>query len=105
VSPVGALTLPHESELLAGFVKIAILAQQLGSRVGLEDISLESGLDNQTSLVLGKYLSDRIYVSYGISFTEQLNTLKLRYTLSDRWTIKTEIGEAKGADLVFTIGK
>ena len=83
----------------------AILAQQLGSRVGLEDISLESGLDNQTSLVLGKYLSDRIYVSYGISFTEQLNTLKLRYTLSDRWTIKTEVGEAKGADIVFTIGK
>jgi translocation and assembly module TamB len=91
------------SELLAQ--GSAILAQQLGSRVGLEDISLESGLDNQTSLVLGKYLSDRIYVSYGISFTEQLNTLKLRYTLSDRWTIKTEIGEAKGADLVFTIGK
>jgi len=91
------------SELLAQ--GSAILAQQLGARVGLEDISLESGLDNQTSLVLGKYLSDRIYVSYGISFTEQLNTLKLRYTLSDRWTIKTEIGEAKGADLVFTIGK
>jgi translocation and assembly module TamB len=91
------------SELLAQ--GSAILAQQLGARVGLEDISLESGLDNQTSLVLGKYLSDRIYISYGISFTEQINTLKLRYTLSDRWTIKTEIGEAKGADLVFTIGK
>jgi translocation and assembly module TamB len=83
----------------------AILAQQLGSRVGLEDVSLESDLDNQTSLVLGKYLSPRLYVSYGISFTEQLNTLKLRYTLSDRWTIKTEVGEARGADLVFTIEK
>ena len=83
----------------------AILAQQLGSRVGIEDVSLESGLDNQTSLVLGKYLSPRLYVSYGISFTEQLNTLKLRYTLSDRWTVKTEVGEARGADLVYTIEK
>jgi translocation and assembly module TamB len=83
----------------------AILAQQLGSRVGLEDIGLESDLDNQTSLVLGKYLSPRLYVSYGISFTEQLNTLKLRYTLSDRWTVKTEVGEARGADLVYTIEK
>ncbi len=52
-----------------------------GARVGLEDVALESDLDNQTSLVLGKYLSPRLYVSYGISFTEQLNTLKLRYTL------------------------
>ncbi len=83
----------------------AILAQQLGAKVGLEDVSLESGLDNQTSLVLGKYLSPRLYVSYGISFTEQLNTLKLRYTLTDRWTVKTEVGEARGADLVYTIEK
>lgn len=83
----------------------AILAQQLGARVGIEDVALESDLDNQTSLVLGKYLSPRLYVSYGISFTEQLNTLKLRYTLSDRWTIKTEVGQARGADLVYTIEK
>ncbi len=83
----------------------AILAQQLGARVGIEDVSVESDLDNQTSLVLGKYLSPRLYVSYGISFTEQLNTLKLRYTLSDRWTIKTEVGKARGADLVYTIEK
>ena len=83
----------------------AILAQQLGARVGIEDVGLEQDLDNQTSLVLGKYLSPRLYVSYGISFTEQLNTLKLRYTLSDRWTIKTEVGQARGADLVYTIEK
>lgn len=83
----------------------AILAQQLGSRVGIEDVSLESNLSNETSLVLGKYLSPRLYVSYGISFTEQLNTLKLRYSLSDRWTVKTEMGQARGADLVYTIEK
>jgi translocation and assembly module TamB len=83
----------------------AILAQQLGSRVGIEDVSLESNLANETSLVLGKYLSPRLYVSYGISFTEQLNTLKLRYSLTDRWTVKTEVGQARGADLVYTIEK
>jgi translocation and assembly module TamB len=83
----------------------AILAQQLGSRVGIEDISLESDLTNATSLVLGKYLSPRLYVSYGISLTEQLNTLKLRYSLGDHWTVKTEVGQARGADLVYTIDK
>ncbi|MEP7243144.1 MAG: translocation/assembly module TamB domain-containing protein [Gammaproteobacteria bacterium] len=83
----------------------AILAQQLGARVGIEDVSLESNLSNETSLVLGKYLSPRLYVSYGISFTEQLNTLKLRYSLTDRWTVKTEVGQARGADLVYTIEK
>ncbi|HEY3785682.1 MAG TPA: translocation/assembly module TamB domain-containing protein [Steroidobacteraceae bacterium] len=81
----------------------AILAQQLGSRVGIEDVSLESDLTNETSLVLGRYLSPRLYVSYGIALTEQLNVLKLRYSLGNRWTVKTEVGQARGADLVYTI--
>jgi len=83
----------------------AILAQQLGSRIGIEDVSLETDLTNETSLVLGKFLSPRLYVSYGVSLTEQLNTFKLRYTLGDHWTVKTEVGQARGADLVFTIDK
>jgi len=55
--------------------------------------------------VLGKYLSPRLYVSYGVSLTESINTFKMRYTISDRWTIKTESGKEIGADLVYTIEK
>ena len=84
----------------------ALLAAQLGSRVGLPDVSLETDpLANETSLVLGYYLSPRIYVSYGVSLTETLNTLKLRYTLGDHWVIRTELGTARGADLVYSITK
>lgn len=83
----------------------AILAQRIGSKVGIEDVGIESSLTNETSIVLGKYLSPKLYVSYGVSLTESLNTLKLRYTLGDHWTIKTEFGEEGGADLVYTIDK
>jgi translocation and assembly module TamB len=84
----------------------ALLAAQLGSRVGIPDVSLETDpIANETSLVLGRYLSPRLYVSYGVSLTEQLNTFKLRYTLGDHWTVKTELGTARGADLVFSIEK
>ena len=71
----------------------------------LPDISVESTLSNETSLVLGKYLSPRLYVSYGVSLTESINTIKMRYTINDRWTIKTESGKEIGADLVYTIEK
>ncbi len=81
----------------------ALLAQQIGSRVGIEDVSIESNLDNETSLVLGKYLSPRLYVSYGISLTESINTIKMRYTINDKWTVKTEAGKERSADLVYTI--
>jgi translocation and assembly module TamB len=81
----------------------ALVAQQIGARLGLEDISIESNAANQTSLVLGKFLNPRLYVSYGVSLAESINTVKLRYTLGDRWTIKTEAGENRSADLVYTI--
>jgi translocation and assembly module TamB len=83
----------------------AILASQLGGRLGIPDISVESDLSNDTSLVLGRYLSPRLYLSYGISLTESISTIKMRYTLNDHWTIRTEAGKERAADLVFTIEK
>ena len=83
----------------------ALLASELGAQWGLEDITVESNRQNQTSLVLGKYLSPRIYVSYGVSLTESINTAKLQYTLGDRWTFKTEAGENRSADIVYAIEK
>jgi translocation and assembly module TamB len=81
----------------------AILGQQYGSLVGIQDVSVETDITNETSLVLGRYLSPRLYVSYGVSLTEQLNVIKLRYTLGDHWAVKIEAGQARGADLVFSI--
>jgi translocation and assembly module TamB len=83
----------------------ALLASQFGSKLGIPDISVESDLSNETSLVLGKYLSPRLYVSWGVSLSEQINTFKMRYTIDDRWTVKTEAGKDRSADLVYTIEK
>ena len=62
-------------------------------------------MSNETSLVLGKYLSPRLYVSWGVSLAESINTFKMRYTLGENWTVKTEAGKERAADLVFTIEK
>ena len=84
----------------------ALLAAELGPHVGIPDVSLETDpIANETSLVLGRYLSSRLYVSYGVSLTEQLNVFKMRYTLGDHWTIRTEAGQAYGGDLVYSITK
>lgn len=83
----------------------AILAQRFGPRLGIDEVGIESDLTNDTSLVIGKYLTDRIYVSWGFGLAEAINTLKMRFTLGDRWTIKTEAGKARSADIVYTIKK
>ncbi|MEY2854034.1 MAG: hypothetical protein RL030_1166, partial [Pseudomonadota bacterium] len=81
----------------------AILAQRYGSEIGIQDVSLETNLNDESSLVLGRYLSPRLYISYGISLTEAINTLRMRYTISDRWTLRIESGSAQSADLDYTI--
>jgi translocation and assembly module TamB len=44
-------------------------------------------------------------VSYGVGLTEELNAIRLRYSLGDHWTIRTTAGQIKGADLVFSVEK
>ncbi len=81
----------------------ALLAGELGEQLGIKDLTVETDAENPSALVLGTYLSPRLFVSYGVSLAESINTFKLRYTLGDRWTLKTEAGENQSADVVYTI--
>jgi translocation and assembly module TamB len=80
------------------------IARSLRETFGLDEMRLESN-DNgdQASLVIGRYLSPRLYVSYGIGLIEAFNTFIVRYQISKRWQLKAESGESHGADLIFTI--
>jgi len=85
----------------------AFLAGQLGKYVGLDDVGLieDSGTGTGAELVLGKYLSPRLYVSYGISLVDEINTLKLRYTIGDKWVISAESGQETATDIEYRIEK
>ena len=80
----------------------ALLAAQVGRYVGLDEVQLERDQNDAAALVLGKYLSPRLYVSYGVGLTAALSALKLRYTLGNRWVIKTEAGSRQSVDLEYT---
>ncbi|REJ80315.1 MAG: hypothetical protein DWQ30_12950 [Acidobacteria bacterium] len=81
-----------------------LLAERLGARFGLEEARLETdgGLE-EASLVLGKYLTPRLYVAYGVGLFEAVNTMRLRYVLSTKWTLEATTGIHSGADLLYTI--
>ena len=81
-----------------------LLAQQLGRRLGLEDVRVSSGpTGDQAALVIGTYLSPKLYASYGVGLFEPVNTLRLRYMLSSRWTVRAESGTEQSADIEFTL--
>jgi translocation and assembly module TamB len=80
------------------------LARTLGDRFGFDEMHVESNDNgNQASLVIGRYLSPRLYISYGVGLVDALNTFNVRYRISDKWQLKAENGEYQGADLLYTI--
>jgi translocation and assembly module TamB len=79
------------------------LAKQIGERLGLEDVAIESGDTTEAaSLVIGKYLSPQVYVSYGIGLFASENMFRLRYDLSRHLSLQAESGVQSGADLIYT---
>jgi translocation and assembly module TamB len=80
------------------------LVRSLTEQFGLDEMRVESSEGNeQASLVMGRYLSPKLYVSYGVGLIEAFNTFTVRYQISDKWQLKGESGEYHGADLLYTI--
>lgn len=82
------------------------LAKRFRSKLGLDEVSIGARPGEETSqasLVLGKYLRPDLYISYGIGLFEPINTFRLRYQLSDKWTLQTETGVEASGDLFYTI--
>jgi translocation and assembly module TamB len=81
-----------------------LLVGRLATRFGLEEARIEAdeGLE-EARLVLGTYLSPRLYLAYGVGLFEAANTLRLRYLLSSKWTLEATTGVGTSTDLLYTI--
>lgn len=81
-----------------------VLSSQLGSKVGLDEARIETGGGlNEASLVTGKYLSPRIYLSYAMGLFDRSNLIRVRYIFSPKWAVQAETGTTMGTDLFYKI--
>ena len=105
------------------------LQEQLKEWIALDTITLSSGKDqrsgyktvepslrgnshsstntngvSQTMLELGKYLTPKLYVSYGKSLFDQSQQVRARYSISKRWEVESKFSAvAAGGDLLYRI--
>lgn len=80
------------------------LLDKIGSRFNLDEARLESSSKSgEPWLVVGRYLSPRLYVRYGVGLMESGSSLIMRYQLSESWSLQGEGGSATGADLLYSI--
>ncbi len=91
-----------------GFIAGDLLARDIGGELGLDELRIDVGeTTEQTALVMGKYLSPKLYVRYLTGIVESSNIVQIRYQLTRRIQLQTEGGyrgsqSITGGDIFFT---
>ncbi|MDD4241523.1 MAG: translocation/assembly module TamB domain-containing protein [Smithellaceae bacterium] len=57
----------------------------------------------ETLLVVGKYLTPQLYISYGRSLFSGGNLFFLRYDIYKNWQVETQTGQTSGVDIYYKI--
>lgn len=83
----------------------AAMQDRLQRRLGIDVIEVQSGDgDVQASMVtIGKYLTPDLYISFGQSLFGESNVARMRYSLTERWQIESQLGDISGADLFYRL--
>lgn len=102
----------EEGDALTGAVSAAgiaggnLLARRIGQTVGLEDFKVTSEGDiGQAAVQVGRALSPRLYLQYGVGLFDASQIVRIRYQLSEHWSVQTETGTESGGDLLWTLEK
>jgi translocation and assembly module TamB len=80
------------------------LTNQIRNQLGLDTLAITSTGDvANSSLTLGKYLTPRIFIQYGIGLFETESTLAVDYTLSERVKLEAKSGSTQSLDITYTV--
>ncbi|MES1981677.1 MAG: translocation/assembly module TamB domain-containing protein [Pseudomonadota bacterium] len=76
----------------------------IAQSAGLDELGLKgNGNLEKTVVSLGKRLSSRTYVSYEQGMSGASSLVKINYTLSKNWSVRTQGGQNSGIDLFYTL--
>jgi translocation and assembly module TamB len=88
-----------------GLRNSGFITEKLTSTFGLDQMSITGSNAQTASLIVGKYLNPRLYLSYGLGIFDKISTAKLRYDLSRRFSVEAERGSESGVDIFYKIEK
>lgn len=104
--PLGAATSADSGQLSQAAAAVGgnFLAAKLGARLGFDTFEVgDSDALGTTAFTVGKYLSPKLYVSYGTALFEEGSILTLRYILSRRFELELESGAENRVGVNYTL--
>ena len=88
----GESSMVNSAAQALGSVAGNYLAKHIGSKLGIDEIGVSSSdaLNGNSAFTVGKYLTPRLYLSYGIGLFESGQVVTLRYRISRRWNVEAQ---------------
>ncbi|MCD8513050.1 MAG: translocation/assembly module TamB domain-containing protein [Nitrincola sp.] len=76
---------------------------QLREELNLDEFGFDTDDTGSSAFFIGKYLTPRLYIRYGVSLLESVEVLTLSYRLSSMWKVEAQSSSVgSGADFFFT---
>lgn len=110
-APAGESSALQQASLALGVKGGNFLAENIGENIGVDEFTIRSGSGEagagsdpaDAALVIGKYLSPKLYLSYGVGLFNPISVLQMRYEFTRNLKFTTESSsESTGADLEYT---
>ncbi|WP_411360529.1 translocation/assembly module TamB domain-containing protein [Pseudidiomarina salilacus] len=90
--------------LMLGAKGTEAIGESLQDTFGIDEFGIDTDPNTrETSFYIGKYLSPKLFVKYGVGLLESTNTFMVRYQLTERLLIETMANsQAQGGDIFYT---
>ncbi|WP_258241204.1 translocation/assembly module TamB domain-containing protein [Pseudidiomarina homiensis] len=90
--------------LMLGAKGTEAIGESLQDTFGIDEFGIDNDPNTrETSFYIGKYLSPKLFVRYGVGLLESTNTFMVRYQLTERLLIETMASsQAQGGDIFYT---
>lgn len=82
------------------------LAGRLGSKIGIDEVSVGAKPGEPTEqamFTVGKYLSPKLFIAYGVGLFQPGHTFRMQYDLGRGFKVRTETGVESGGDVLYSI--
>jgi translocation and assembly module TamB len=109
--PIASLTSGEGTDLIGaattmGLQNSGFLTRSLSSTFGLDSLQFTSDASGEhASVVIGKYLTPKLYLSYMMGVFERIATARIRYDLNKNWSVEVKSSTDVGVDLYYNIQK
>ncbi len=109
--PFAEIGAQDSSALIGAITSLGInqgqsLTNQIRNQLWLDTLAITSTGDTaNSSLTLGKYLTPRLFIRYGVGLFETESTLSIDYTLSERFKLEAKSGTTQSVDIKYTVDR